>query len=110
MKYQNTNTNEVKTYAEIRKLSPNVSYPRNADTIGEWEKIVSTPKPNYNSDTHKLEEIEPVNARQVWRVVPLSQAEKDSMQDGKDELEWQEYKRAKDSTEKQAWINAGKPA
>lgn len=110
MKYQNINTNEIKTYSEIRKLTPNVSYPRNSDTMGEWKKIASTPQPNYNPDTHKLEELEPVKARQVWRVVPLSQAEKDTKKSELDEHDWISYKKEKDNAEKQAWLDAGKPA
>lgn len=86
MNYQNTVTNEVLTYTELKARIPLTSLPTDGtDTItiitdpgpppveDEWRMIQSTPRPVYDIYTEGLAELPPVNYQQVWSVFPLDQ-------------------------------------
>jgi len=71
---------------EVRAENPNTSYPDSPNFVPEgYSVVVTTPPPVYDKNTHRYEELSPVQDgtqwRQVWRVVELSEVERQKIRD-----------------------------
>jgi hypothetical protein len=76
------------TIYEIRSTNPNISYPNSIDYVPDGYAIIEpTLIPNYNQNTQKIIESSPELSggvwKQVWKVVELSEEEKQKIQNAK---------------------------
>lgn len=75
MKYINTTNGEICTIHDIRRVNPNVSIPEDADcsSLG-FTKLVEIPPPT-PLPWHQVEEDGHIDGTQVWKHVPMTNAE-----------------------------------
>ena len=80
MNYINKETNEVKSYTQLRIENSSTSIPKDGTStiMGVWKAITPTDKPVYDEYTEGVREIAPVNFIQKWEVYALPQAEIDA--------------------------------
>ena len=102
-------------YRTLKMANPTVSYPRDGtETIGgNWRLVAPTPKPEFDSDTHELKELAPINYKQVWEASLLPEAKRTEKLEARakrnEDNAWEQYKEDKLAHEKSLWVAAGKP-
>jgi hypothetical protein len=80
MRYLNTTTQQSVTEAQVRQSFPDVSLPEFLpDSVGDFVRIVETPRPNYDQTTHRIVDgglvVADGKATRNWIVEPLPSEE-----------------------------------
>ncbi len=75
MKYQNTVTKEVITYAVLVSRYPNTSFPKDGkETLLDWNLVSETPKPDVTINQVVKEST--IDYTQTWEILDLTPEEK----------------------------------
>lgn len=64
------------SFSQLKDLYPDTSFPIDAQiSFGELKSYTTAPPPSFDSSTHSVREIFPVNGVQQWEVFQLSEEE-----------------------------------